>query len=97
MSFGRWLLIHSFSIFLVTVFILAYIYRTELQLEQVYNQVLNIDSKSTPGVSRVDSRPAQKEVQEDTTVSRKSPVAASRSSVTMSSTSTTSSGNRKAS
>ncbi len=41
MSFGRWLLIHSFSIFLVTVFVLGYVYREELQLEQVYRQILN--------------------------------------------------------
>ena len=41
MSFGRWLLIHSFSIFLVGVFLLGYLYREELQLEQVYHQLLS--------------------------------------------------------
>ena len=40
MSFGRWLLIHSFSIFLVAVFLLGYLYREQLQLEQVYRQIL---------------------------------------------------------
>ncbi len=41
MTFGRWLLVHSFSIFLVVLFILGYIYRDELQLEQAYQQLLN--------------------------------------------------------
>lgn len=40
MTFGRWLLVHSFSIFLVSVFVLGYIYRDELQLEQAYQQLL---------------------------------------------------------
>ena len=40
MSFARWLLVHSFSIFIVTMFLLGYIYREELQLQQVYQQLL---------------------------------------------------------
>ena len=43
MTFGRWLLIHSFSIFLVIMLILGYVYREELQLEQAYQQLLNIE------------------------------------------------------
>lgn len=43
MTFGRWLLIHSFSIFLVGVLIFGYLYRDELQLEQAYQQLLNLD------------------------------------------------------
>ncbi|MDJ0832980.1 MAG: tetratricopeptide repeat protein [Gammaproteobacteria bacterium] len=43
MTFGRWLLIHSFSIFLVVLLILGYVYREELQLEQAYQQLLNIE------------------------------------------------------
>ena len=43
MTFGRWLLIHSFSIFLVTLLILGYVYREELQLEQAYEQLLKIE------------------------------------------------------
>ncbi len=43
MTFGRWLLIHSFSIFLVTLLILGYIYREELKLEQAYQQLLNLE------------------------------------------------------
>lgn len=45
MTFGRWLLVHSFSIFLVTLFILGYIYRDELQLQQAYEQLLAKPSK----------------------------------------------------
>lgn len=40
MSVGRWLLIHSFSIFLVTLFILGYVFREPLQLQQVYQQLI---------------------------------------------------------
>lgn len=40
MTFGRWLLVHSFSIFLVSLVILGYIYREPLQLEQAYQQLL---------------------------------------------------------
>lgn len=43
MTFGRWLLIHSFSIFIVVMFILGYVYREELQLQQAYQQLLNLD------------------------------------------------------
>jgi TolA-binding protein len=42
MTFGRWLLVHSFSIFLVVVLLLGYLYRDELQLQQAYNQLLNL-------------------------------------------------------
>jgi tetratricopeptide (TPR) repeat protein len=43
MSFGRWLLIHSFSISLVGLLVLGYLYREELQLERAYQQLLNLD------------------------------------------------------
>lgn len=46
MSFARWLLVHSFSIFLVTLFIFGYVYRSELQLENAYQQLLNIEPKT---------------------------------------------------
>lgn len=49
MTVGRWLLVHSFSIFLVTLFILGYIYRDELQLEHAYQQLLKQPSKSVSG------------------------------------------------
>lgn len=45
MTFGRWLLIHSFSIFLVILFFVGYLYRDELQLEQAYQQLLNLEPK----------------------------------------------------
>lgn len=45
MTFGRWLLVHSFSIFLVVLFILGYIYREELQLQQAYQQLLSQPSR----------------------------------------------------
>jgi len=44
MTFGRWLLVHSFSIFLVILLLLGYLYRDELQLEQAYQQLLNLDT-----------------------------------------------------
>ncbi|MBC8210021.1 MAG: tetratricopeptide repeat protein [Gammaproteobacteria bacterium] len=56
MSFGRWILIHSFSIFLVTAFFLGYVFRAELQLEQVYRQLLNIDPKSVSITSKTRSQ-----------------------------------------
>ncbi len=43
MTFGRWILIHSFSIFLVGLLVFGYLYRDELQLEQAYQQLLNLD------------------------------------------------------
>jgi tetratricopeptide (TPR) repeat protein len=43
MTFGRWLLVHSFSIFLVGLLVVGYLYRDELQLEQAYQQLLNLD------------------------------------------------------
>ena len=45
MTFGRWLLVNSFSIFLVTLFVLGYFYREDLQLEQAYQQLLKVDTK----------------------------------------------------
>ena len=42
MTFGRWLLIHSFSIFLVGSLVLGYFYREELRLEDAYHQLLSI-------------------------------------------------------
>lgn len=47
MTFGRWLLTHSFSIFLVSVLILGYVYRKDLQLEQAYQQLLNLEQPAT--------------------------------------------------
>lgn len=54
MSFGRWLLIHSFSIFLVGLFLLGYLYRDELQLEQVYQQLLSTGKQKVAEVSDSD-------------------------------------------
>jgi|GEM_PF-868873 len=59
MSFARWLLIHSFSIFLVTVFILGYVYREELQLEQVYRQILNVPDQAVAGADSQDDAQVQ--------------------------------------
>jgi len=56
MSFGRWLLIHSFSIFLMAALSLAYLFRNELKIEQVYHQLLNIDPKSVSITSRPKSQ-----------------------------------------
>ena len=53
MTFGRWLLIHSFSISLVVLLILGYVYREELQLEQAYQQLLKIE----PETLTLDSKP----------------------------------------
>lgn len=54
MSFGRWLLIHSFSIFLVGLFLLGYLYRDELQLEQVYQQILSSGKQKVAEVANSD-------------------------------------------
>ena len=43
MSFGRWLLVNSFSIFLVLLFVLGYFYREELQLDQAYHQLFSVE------------------------------------------------------
>jgi hypothetical protein len=43
MTFGRWLLVHSFSIFLVCLLLLGYWFRDELQLQQAYQQLLNLE------------------------------------------------------
>lgn len=47
MTVGRWFLIHSFSIFLVAMFLLGYVFREELQLEQAYRQLLNLEQQTT--------------------------------------------------
>ena len=43
MSFGRWLLVNSFSIFLVSLFVLGYFYREELQLDQAYHELFSVE------------------------------------------------------
>lgn len=43
MSFGRWLLVHSFSISLLALLLMLYQFRTELQLDQAYRQLLNLE------------------------------------------------------
>lgn len=47
MTLGRWLLVHSFSIFLVVIFILGYIYREELKLELAYMQIMDLGKSET--------------------------------------------------
>lgn len=42
MSFARWLLVHSFSIFIVAALLLGYSYREELQLQEAYDQLLQL-------------------------------------------------------
>lgn len=56
MSFARWLLVHSFSIFIVAVMLLGYIYREELQLQQAYDQLLQLrpPSEMEEAVDRVE-------------------------------------------
>ena len=55
MTFGRWLLVHSFSIFLVCLLLLGYVYRDELKLEQAYQQLLNFDSEEQVAVDSAKS------------------------------------------
>lgn len=43
MSFGRWLLVHSFAITLLVLLLLMYLFRTELQLDQAYRQLLSLE------------------------------------------------------
>ncbi len=64
MSFGRWLLVNSFSIILLTLFMVGYVYRSELQLENAFNQLLNIDP--VPSISLADtSKPSSTEKNQD--------------------------------
>jgi len=63
MTFGRWLLIHSFSIFLVGLLIFGYIYRDNLQLEQAYQQLLNLDVEPATPVSELEKNQQQKVVE----------------------------------
>ncbi len=62
MTFGRWLLVHSFSIFLVSLLILGYIYRDELKLEQAYHQLLNIDDEELESISAKSKDDGQVEI-----------------------------------
>ncbi len=55
MTFGRWLLVHSFSIFLVGSLVLGYFYREELRLEDAYHQLLSI--KPEPSMLTGDEKP----------------------------------------
>ena len=43
MSFGRWLLVHSFSLFLLALLVLMYLFRAELQLEKAYRQLVSLE------------------------------------------------------
>jgi tetratricopeptide (TPR) repeat protein len=47
MTFGRWLLVHSFSIFLVTLLVVGYVYREELRLQQAYQQLLGLGPEAS--------------------------------------------------
>ena len=64
MTFGRWLLVNSFSIFLVTLFVLGYFYREDLQLEQAYQQLLKIDTQQVALTAKESVTQPQKPVQE---------------------------------
>ncbi len=90
MSFGRWLLVHSFSLFLLTLFIFGYIYRTELQLEVAYSQLLNVDNPTIPVVASTEKKESQNEIDKQTESivkipDQQAPVEDSKSSVQQSS------------
>ncbi len=44
MTFGRWLLVHSFSISILLMLGLGYVFKEELKLQEAYHQLLSIDS-----------------------------------------------------
>ena len=83
MTFGRWLLVHSFSIFLVVLLVAGYVYREELRLQEAYHQLLNLSpqpTQETAGKSSSGSRsqvePAAQAPEVATTpVARPSPAA----------------------
>ena len=52
MSFGRWLLVHSFSLFMLALLILLYLFRSELQLDKAYRQLMSL-----PPIEEVADRP----------------------------------------
>ncbi len=53
MSFGRWLLVHSFSLFMLALLILLYLFRSELQLDKAYRQLISL-----PPIEQVAKKPA---------------------------------------
>ena len=65
MSFGRWLLVNSFSIFLLGLIFWGYIYRSELQLENAYHQLFKLDPKKVI-TSSLQVSPAQTTEQQTT-------------------------------
>ena len=56
MSFGRWLLVNSFPIFLLGLFFFGYIFKEELQLENAYQQIFQSSQETevslSPGLTR---------------------------------------------
>ena len=52
MSFGRWLLVHSFTLFLLALLVLLYLFRSELQLDKAYQQLTSIQPRPEKAESR---------------------------------------------
>ncbi len=61
MSFGRWLLVHSFSLFLLALIILLYLFRSELLLDQAYRQLLSLDPVPVTALSKNGKKPVKAE------------------------------------
>lgn len=57
MTFGRWILIHSFSIFLVGILVAGYIYREELLLDKAYNQLIGAVDNEARTIAQIHSMP----------------------------------------
>ncbi len=52
MSFGRWLLVHSFSLFLLALLVMLYLFRNELLLDQAFHQLLGQKTVSDSALSK---------------------------------------------
>lgn len=65
MTFGRWLLVHSFSISILAMLAIGYFYKDELKLNEAYKQLLQLDTSNIPSLDSSDIEPkVEKQVEE---------------------------------
>ncbi len=63
MSFGRWLLVHSFTLLLLILILAGYFFRTELKLEMAYQQLLNLNPEPITEIEKEESAETVVEVE----------------------------------
>jgi tetratricopeptide (TPR) repeat protein len=59
MSFGRWLLTHSLSLFLVAMLLAAWFWRDELELERAWTQLRQVGGSMELAASKAGKAPAE--------------------------------------